>query len=70
MPGMHLESVEKSENPHLQILPGLTNGVHSDAVDDSPHRPVRLGAKATSSKAARRSSRGPPHGILRDVSAP
>lgn len=53
---LHLESVQKSENPHLQILPGLTNGVHSNAVDDSTHRPVRLGAIATSSKATRSAS--------------
>lgn len=34
---VHLDSVQKSKNPHLHVLPGLANRVDANAVDDSTH---------------------------------
>lgn len=38
----YLDGVQKSENPHLQILPGLANRVDANAVDDSTYGPLSL----------------------------
>ena len=34
---VHLDCVQKSQNPHLEVLPGLANRVDMHAADDSTH---------------------------------